>query len=132
MMRFQVSLPTEQLLDCRVEKFIGDGRNGEFCLLPRHVDFVTALRAGVSSFVNEESVERFLAHSEGLLVKSARRVSVVVQHALVGDCLEDLRQVVAEHFLAIDDLERSAVASVARLEADFVRRYLELEKRQDV
>ena len=131
-MRLQVLLPTRRLLECRIMKFVGDGANGSFCLLPRHIDFVTAMRAGISSATMEDGTEHLIGHSTGLLVKSGREVSLVVQHGIVGDCLEELQQVVSEHFQSIDEHERSAVATIARLEADFVRRYIDLENRQHV
>ena len=90
-----------------------------FCLLPRHVNFVTALRAGVSSFTDDGNREQFVGHSSGLLVKSAANLRIVVANGVIGDDLPELKEVVAEHFTQTDERERQAISTIARLEAEF-------------
>jgi F-type H+-transporting ATPase subunit epsilon len=136
MMHLQVLLPTEILVDRYVYSVTADGDNGSFGLLPRHVDFVTVLRPGILTFTEDgpdgsgqEPVERYVGVSEGILVKSGRMVLVSVVHAAVGTDLHQLRDLVRDRFVELDEIERVAVSAVARLEADFVRRFLELEGR---
>ena len=49
-MKLTVWLPTEVLLDEEVTRISAEAQNGWFGLLPKHVDFVTALVPGVLTF----------------------------------------------------------------------------------
>jgi len=132
MMNLRILLPTEVLADNRVSALTADAENGSFCLLPRHIDFVTALKPGVLTFLDDDDQERFAGLSDGILVKQGRDVLVSVEHGVLGDDLAELKHIVRERFSELDEQERVAVSAVARLEADFVRRYLELEGRHRV
>lgn len=128
MMHLQVLLPTGILLDRSVTKVIAEAENGSFCLLPKHVDFVASLASGILIYTDRDSRERYVGLSDGVLIKSGREVLVSVAHGVEGENLGELRQTVRQHFETIDDRERQAVSAVARLEADFVRRFLALEE----
>ncbi|MDY6909404.1 MAG: hypothetical protein SWC40_05625 [Thermodesulfobacteriota bacterium] len=65
-MRLRILLPTEILLEEPVRKIVAEAPNGFFCLLPRHVDFVTALVLGILSYEAEDGRERFAAMDEGI------------------------------------------------------------------
>jgi F-type H+-transporting ATPase subunit epsilon len=126
-MRLKVLLPSEVLLDATVTKVIAEAENGAFCLLPRHIDFIAALVPGLLSFETENGREEFLAIDEGILVKCGAQVLVSTRQAVRGPELGSLRQAIDEQFRAVDEQERKARAAAARLEADLVRRFLELE-----
>ncbi|HBE49542.1 MAG TPA: F0F1 ATP synthase subunit epsilon, partial [Cyanobacteria bacterium UBA11369] len=51
-MKLKVLLPTKILLEEEVSKITAEAANGSFCLLPRHIDFVTALVPGILIFVS--------------------------------------------------------------------------------
>jgi F-type H+-transporting ATPase subunit epsilon len=122
-----VLLPSEVLLDAAVTKVIAEAENGAFCLLPRHIDCVAALVPGLLAFETEDGREEFLAVDEGILVKSGAQVLVSTRQAVRGPGLGSLRQAIDEQFRAVDEQERKARAAAARLEANLVRRFLELE-----
>ena len=128
MMRLQVLLPSEILVNQMVSKVIAEAENGSFCLLPRHLDFVTSLAPGILTYTDSDNRERYVGVAEGVLVKTDREVLVSVEHGVKGENLGELRDTVSQHFEAIDERERQAVSAVARLEADFVRRFLDLEQ----
>lgn len=123
-MRLEVLTPTEILIDEQVQKVIAEAQNGSFCLLPRHIDYVTALAPGLLSFVNETGQEVFLAVDEGILVKQGAKVRVSVRQAVKGEELASLKQTVQEKFIHLDEREKQLRSSLARLEADFVRRFV--------
>lgn len=124
-MNLKVLLPTEVLIDEPVTKVIAEAENGSFCLRPRHTDFAAALLPGILTFVTPEDVEWYVGVADGVLVKSGGDVRVSTRNAVRGDDLGTLRQTIAERFLVLDDKERVARSAIARLEADFVRRFLE-------
>jgi F-type H+-transporting ATPase subunit epsilon len=129
-MKLKVLLPTEILLDEAVRKVTAEAANGSFCLLPKHVDFVAALVPGLLAFETEkEGQEVFVAVAEGVLVKSGQEVLVSVRNAVRGGDLGEMRQIVKEKFMVFDDKEKTARTAMARIEAGFVRRFLEVQKR---
>lgn len=127
-MRLKVLLPTEILIDEAAKKIVAEAENGSFCLLPRHIDFVAALVPGLLSFVSSEDQEKFLAVDEGILVKCGPQVTVSTRNAVVGADLGTLRQTVEQQFQVLDERERMARSAVVKLEADFVRRFIDMEK----
>ncbi len=128
-MRLKVLLPTEVLLDEEASKVIGEAQNGSFCLLPAHIDFVTALVPGLLSFESGEGEEVFLAVDEGVLVKEGQNVWVSTRNAVRGTELGQLRQTVENTFEVLNDREKTARSAMARIEAGFVRRFLEIQRR---
>ncbi len=128
MMRLQILLPTNVLVEQPAWKIIAEAEDGFFCLLPRHVNMVTSLAPGILTWLDADGDENYAGVGEGVLVKSGGNVRVSVQFCARGDDLAQLRAAVAEYFDSVDDSERQALSAVARLESDFVRRFMELEK----
>ena len=127
-MKLKVLVPSEVLIDEEVTKVIAEAENGSFCLLPRHIDFVAALVPGLLSFESGEGREEFLALDEGILIKCGPEVLVSTRNAVRGPDLGKLKQTVEEEFRVLNDREKMARSAVAKLEANFVRRFMELEK----
>ena len=125
-MRLKVCVPTDVLVDTDVTKVIAEAENGSFCLLPRHIDFVTALVPGLLAFVPTTGGEIFLALDEGILVKCGTDVLVSTRQAVRGPDLGQLRQTVETQFRRLDEHEAMARAILAKLEADTVRRFVKL------
>lgn len=128
-MRLRILLPTRVLVDEAVVNVTAEGVHGNFGIRPRHVDFLVALVPGLLAFERPDGNERFVAVNGGLLVKHGADVLVPTRRAVVGDDLDELKDVVAHDFLEEDERERQARSAMARLEADFVRRLMELETR---
>jgi len=124
--RLKILLPTQVLVDEEVSKVIAEAQNGSFCLLPRHIDFVAALVPGLLSFESSKGREEFLAIDEGILVKCGQLVMVSTKHAVRGADLGQLKQTVEEKFRVLDDREKMARTAIAKLEANFVTRFMEV------
>jgi F-type H+-transporting ATPase subunit epsilon len=127
-MRLIVRLPTEILLTAEVTKIKAEAPNGWFGLLPRHVDFVTALVPGVLTFVSRDGQEEYLAIDQGILVKCGPDVSVSTRSAVRSTNLEELKRDVVTEFEADEEREKKNLEFEAKLEADLVKGLLELEK----
>jgi F-type H+-transporting ATPase subunit epsilon len=125
-MNLKILLPFRVFLDEGVVKVIAEGGNGFFCLLPRHIDFVSALVPGILSYYKKSGEEVFLAVDEGVLVKNGDVVLVSSRNAVQGPNLEALRQTVEEEFKALDEQQKAARSVVAKIEANFIRRFLEI------
>ncbi len=128
-LRLQVLLPTEVLVDEEVTKVIAKAENGFFCLLPRHIDFVSALVPGVLSFCALDGEERFAAVDEGILVKCGRDVSISALNGVQSTDLDHLQTLIEERFLELDEHERKARTALARLEAGTLRGFRELQEK---
>jgi len=127
-MNLKVLLPTGVLIEEEVTKVIAEAHNGSFCLLPKHVDFVAALVPGILSFETAGGREAFVAVDEGILVKCGEEVMVSTRNAVWGQDLGQLRRTVEERFKVLDDREKTARSAMVKIEAGFVRRFLEIQR----
>jgi F-type H+-transporting ATPase subunit epsilon len=125
-MKLAVQTPVERLLECAVTKVVAEGLNGSFCLRPRHIDLVAPLVPGLLYYETVDGDGRYLALDRGILIKRSESVSIAVRNAIVGEDLEDLLDVVQTRFRTLDEQERTVRSAVARLESDFLRRFMEL------
>ena len=126
-MKLKVLLPAEVLIEEDVTKVVAEAHNGFFCLLPRHVDFVAALVPGILSYETGSGREVFLAVDEGILIKCGQEVLVSTRNAVRGPDLGQLKHTVVEKFEALDEREKTARSAMTRIEAGFVRRFLEIQ-----
>lgn len=127
-MRLKVLTPTEVLVDEDVGKVTAEAENGSFCLLPKHVDFVAALVPGLLSYETPDAQEVFVAVDEGTLVKQGGTVRVSVRRGVRGGELGRLHRAVQERFRRQDEREREVRSVMAKIEAGFVRRFLEVQR----
>lgn len=127
-MRLIVLTPTAQIFDAPVRRIIAPAVDGQFGMLPRHIDFTAPLAVGILTLVDEEGRERFAAIDRGVLLKVEGLVRIAARRAVVGPDLGQLRRTVEEEFLAIDEHEREVRNAAARLEAGMVRRFVQIEE----
>ncbi|VVB72056.1 ATP synthase epsilon chain [uncultured archaeon] len=126
-MRLRVFLPMKVLIDQEVTRIVAEAEDGSFGILPKHIDFVAALVPGILSF-ESGGKEEFLAIDEGILVKCAREVMVSTRKAVSGKNLGELKQTVEQDFRTLNERERKTRTILARLEADFTRRFLKMRE----
>lgn len=116
-----ILLPSEVLLTASVTRLGGDAVNGSFVVLPRHIDFTTALVPGILYFQEEHAEPKFVAIDSGILVKRAQSVWVSVLQAVRGDDLEHLDQVVEQEYRQLDERQKQTQTALTRLEVSFMR-----------
>ena len=125
-MKLRVLTPTEIVCDEEVRSVVAEGGYGSFGLRPRHADFAASLVPGILSFVFKAGGEEYVAVDNGILVKLGPEVIASVHHAVRGVHVEELLEVVQTRFLRLDDQERGVLTAMAKLESDFLRRFMEL------
>jgi len=81
-MRLKVLVPAKVILDLEVDKVVAKSPDGYFCLLPHHVDFVSALAPCMLSYEDEGGREFSLAIDEGTLAKCSSEVLVATRFAI--------------------------------------------------
>ena len=126
-MRLKIFLPSEHFLDMEVTKIVGESTQVGFGLLPRHIDFITSLVPGLLAYETDHGEETFLALNGGILVKQGDQVSIATRAAIHGE-LGALKKAVEDFITDLDEKERKTRTAVARLEADFIRRFVEFGK----
>jgi len=123
-MNLKVLLPFEVFAEkTGVSRIVAETREGAFGLLPRRLDCVAALVPGILIYETESDGEVFLAVDEGVLVKTGPDVLVSVRRALGGADLGQLRDAVAQEYLALNQHEQKVRAVMAKLESGFLRRF---------
>ncbi len=128
-MRLRILSPTKVEVDANVRKVTAEAVDGSFCLLPRHADFVAGLAQGVLIYVAEpEGYEAFLAVNGGTLVKCGDDVLVSTPEVVFGESLDALHDAVTRKFQVLDKQEQRAELALNKIEADFVRRFVELQE----
>lgn len=126
-MKLKVMLPTHVFLDIRVQKITAEGMNGSFGLFPRHVDFVAALASGILSFHDEDGKEQHMAVMEGVLVKKGDTVFISTRRAVKDQDLASLKDTLENDFMKQKQKEKNMRTSATRIEAGFIRRFLEFQ-----
>jgi len=127
-MKLKVWVPTEVFVEEEVTKIKTEAENGWFCILPRHVDFVTSLVPGVLSFELPGKRTEYLAIDHGILVKCGAEVSVSTRSAVRSSDLGTLKEAVEKQFRILDEKEKATRSFEAKLEADLVRQLIQTEK----
>lgn len=126
-MQLKVMEPECVLVDREADKIIAEGTNGSFCLKPRHVDFVSALKTGILMY-ESGGEEYYIAVDEGILVKVGERVLVSVLNGIMGSDLSKLEQSVRQRFEKTEAMNKAAGIAQKSMEADLLLHFLELEE----
>ena len=124
-MNLKILIPHKIVMDKSVSRIVAEGITGAFGLLPRHIDFVEALQPGILVVQTESGDEQFAAIDRGILIKQGEDVLISASNAVLGDKLGSLKQTVAEEFEELDDREKKSRSALAKLESDFIRRFIE-------
>ena len=106
-----------------VSRIVAETGEGSFGLLPQRLDCVAALTPGILIYETDADREVFVAVDEGVLIKTGADVLVSVRRAIAGTDLGQLRDAVAQEFLAQNEQEQSVRSVMAKLEAGFVRQF---------
>ena len=120
----KIYLPAGIFFEEKVAKVKGESPAGRFCLLPRHIDYVTALVSGIFSYIDLDGREFFLALDNGILVKKGHEVLIAARRGVAGE-LGMLNQEVEKMLEARNEREKLNKSAVAKLEAGFLRRFME-------
>jgi F-type H+-transporting ATPase subunit epsilon len=122
-MNLKILLPFQVFADkSSVSRIVAETHEGSFGLLPHRLDCVAALAPGILTYETKADGEVFVAVDEGVLVKTGADVRVSVRRAMSGADLGQLRQAVEREFLTLDAHEQGVRSTIAKMEADLVRR----------
>ena len=125
-MHLKVLLPFKIFADKHeVLRIVAVTDEGAFGLLPRRLDCVASLSAGILVYETAAEGEVYIAIDEGVLVKTGSDVRVSVRNAIGGMSLDKLRAAVEAEFAHLDEQEQKVRSVLAKMESGFIRRLAE-------
>jgi F-type H+-transporting ATPase subunit epsilon len=127
MIDLEIYIPKKIFLEKKVDKLRAEAADGHFALMPRHRDFTAIIEPGILTY-SVGGEESYIAVNSGVIVKKGYDVYLSTQDAVAGKDIETLHETVRSEFEVTDEKEKNAETALARLEADFSRRFLELNK----
>ena len=128
-MKLKLQIPSKTLVDCDARKITAEAVDGSFCLLPAHVDFVAPLTPGLFAYETETDKE-ILALDSGVLVKCGEEVLVSARGGVRGRNVSELQETIRQSFEQLDEHEKKSRSALARMEAAFVTRFVEMQEEQ--
>ena len=125
-MNVEIIIPNKTIVQKEIDSLTAPGTEGNFQILPRHIDFVSSLKAGILTLLVGES-EEYYAINYGILVKKGQKVYVVCQQVIRGESLEKLNQAVQEKFSVQSEREKVTNEILSRMEIATLKRISEME-----
>ena len=126
-MKLVISTPFEQVTDDVATRIYATTQFGMWCILPKHMDMVLVLEPGLLIYLDKEGAEQTIAVNGGTLVKAGDEIRIATRNAMTGSRLSMISEDVRAHFADESEDERRAQTSLARLEANIIRRLLALD-----
>ncbi len=126
-LQLKVMEPERILVKATVNKVIAEGVDGSFCIKPRHIDFVSALRSGILIYHTDDR-EHYIAVDEGVLVKCGETVMISVLNGVEGTDLSKLEHAIRKQFHKTDAINKATDIALKGMEADLLLHFMEMEK----
>ncbi len=126
-MNLILSTPTEILVNTAIEKIEVEAIDGFFTLLPKHIDFVTALKSGIISYV-ANGKKHYAACDHGVLVKKGAEVHLSTAMAVLGENLDVLQKTIDTTFKQLEQERKELNLSMTRLELGLTKGLMSLNK----
>ncbi len=124
-MHLNVYTPTGLVLDKEIDQIDVEAIDGFYTLLPRHVDFVTALALGITTY-HAAGQKAYIAVNEGILVKQGALVRLATRQAVLGNDLSTLTHLIETDFKRMQQQRKESAATLARLEIGLTKGFLRL------
>lgn len=126
-MKLYLGTPLGSILNCEINKITVECLDGYHTLLPRHVDFVSALKPGIVIYTNNKNEEKYVACHQGIVVKRGTAVTITTHHAVLGNTLDELKTVILQEFKRDDEKRKELNSAMARLELGLLRGFKQLK-----
>jgi alternate F1F0 ATPase F1 subunit epsilon len=120
-------MPPEVSGNMRLKAVSFEALDGYRTLLPKHVDFVSILAAGIICYETEGGAMKYAACHQGVVVKKGKDVNISAQGIVKADTLEELRQMIELDFKQNEEHRKELNTAMARLEIGLVRGFQQLK-----
>lgn len=125
-MNVEIIIPNKTIVSKEIDSITAPGTEGNFQILPKHIDFVSSLKAGILT-LTIEGAEEYYAINYGILVKRSNEVFVVCQQVIRGESLEELNRAVEEKLSIQSEKEKATNEILSRMEIATLKRISEME-----
>lgn len=127
-MDLTVYSPLGTVLKTKIKKVTFETLNGYYTLMPKHIDFVSAMNANIVRYTTVENEEKFVACHQGIVVKKGNDVTISVQKAVKSDTLDELQKTILIDFKESEEQRKELNTAMARLEVGLVRGFTQLKE----
>lgn len=103
-----------------VKRIVAETSEGSFGFFPKRLDCVAAIVPSILTYETETKGVQYIAVDEGVLVKAGSQILVSVRHAFGGTDLEKLHEAVEKEYIKLDDAEKEARISMAKMESSLL------------
>ena len=129
LMHLKILLPYKVFADIKdVKKISVETAAGSYGFLPQRLDCTAPLVPGILFYETADEGEKYIAIDEGILIKAGREVSVSVRNAMGNAPLGELRNLVEQEMMQLDEIEVNARSVMAKLETGFIRNFQQLRR----
>jgi F-type H+-transporting ATPase subunit epsilon len=123
MMTLKILLPFKVFDEVKnVTRIVMETSGGSYGILPQRLDCVAAIVPGILVYETENGQEHYLALDEGVMIKTGFDVKVSVRNAVGGADLGKLHETVEQEYKLLDENEKIARQSMAKMETGFMAR----------
>lgn len=127
-MLFKVFSPLGILIDKSVSKIDFEAIDGFFTLLPKHIDFVSALKTGILTYTLEGGQKSYLACYQGILIKKGESVHLTTKLGILDDDLSHLTKRIEIDFKQMEESRKESNKTMAQLEISLTKGLLSMNK----
>ena len=128
-MQLKILLPSGIFAEVKgVKNIVVETTAGSHGILPRRLDCTAALVTGILMYETENEGEKYVAVSEGILIKAGDQVAISVRNAIGNAPLGELKGMVENEMLELDELEINARVVMAKMETGFLRNFQKLRE----
>lgn len=108
-----------------IKRIVAETDEGLFGVLPQRLDCSAAILPGILTYETDDNQESYVAHDQGVLLKTGNRVTVSVRNATRGSELGELRKAVDDLYSHLNEGEQAVKTVLAKLESSFIRQLMQ-------
>ncbi len=127
-MKLKVTSPIGIVLRAEISKIDFEALDGHFTVLPRHVDFVSALPPNIVCYETTDEQIHYMACNRGIFIKKGNNVYLSVHKAVLSENLDDLSQTIQVEFKNDDEQRKEVNTAMAKLEVGLSRGFMKLKE----
>lgn len=131
MMTLTVYLPFQILIQQPIQKITFESIDGFHTILPKHIDYATALKTGIVRYQDKNGQTGYLACDEGILIKKGKNISLSTRLGIKNNNLKELENVIKTDFKKMEETRKESNKTMAQLELTLARGLLQLNKGED-
>lgn len=122
-MKLKIGTPYFSMNYENVSKVKAEGMEGNFTILPKHMDYVSVLIPCIVKFeINGEELS--VAVDEGLLIKRGDEVKIAVREMIEPKADETMKSAIHRYYDELEENERKGREIMAKLEGEIIRNFM--------